>query len=185
MKGKRFGLIVATIAMFGILLSPTGVQGAVSVGTDVAADDSSLRWDQSTVIRWNTTISSGGWGYYNGTIFVNLTAPSATVHAYTSTIVLSDTVSDDWYNFSFDPSEGGTWSITAEAGCTDGDANITVPDASNTFTVESQGTAMGRMITELAGTMVLIVFVGILLILLVIMLNRMGKTGGKDGGKKT
>ncbi len=180
MKGKRFGLIVATIAMFGILLSPTGVQAAV--GAEVVADDSSLRWDQSTVIRWNTTISSGGPLYFNGTIFINLTAPSATVHEYTSTVVLSDTIVDDWYNFSIDPSEAGTWSITAQAGNSDGLNTTAIPDASNTFTVESQGTMMGRMITELAGTMVLILFVGIMLVLLVFMLDRMGK---KDGGKKT
>jgi len=177
MRGRRIGIVLATIAMFGVLLSPAGVQAAV--GAHVAADDSSLRWDQSTTIRWNTTISSGGPLYFNGTIFINLTAPSATVHQYTSTVVLSDTILNDWYNFTINPSEAGTWTITAEAGSGDGLNTTAIPDASNTFSVESQGTAMGRMIQDLAGTMVLVFIVVLLFVVMILVFNRVSKDDGK------
>ena len=182
MKGKRFGIIVATIAMFGILLSPAGVQGAVSVGAEVAADTSSLLWGQSTVIRWNTTVSSGGWGYYNGTIYINLTAPSDARYSYTTTIILNETVTDDWYNFTYDPGEAGVWGITATAGCEDGLANITVPTATGSFSVESQGTWMGRTIQAWTGLMMLIFVIAVMVVMFVVVFDRVGKG---DGGKKT
>ena len=183
MKGKRFGLIVATIAMFGILLSPTGVQAAV--GAEVAADDSSLRWDQSTVIRWNTTVSSGGWGFYNGTVYVNVTSPSMDHYYYSSAVVLDDTTTQDSYNFSFDPNEAGRWTISADLGGADALDNITVPDSTGSFSVETSGTAMGRMIQDMTGTLFLIVMIMVLFVIMVLVLGRVSKGGGKSDGKKT
>ena len=185
MKGKRFGIIVATIAMFGILLSPAGVQGAVSVGAEVAADTSSLLWGQSTVIRWNTTVSSGGTGYYNGTVYINVTSPSMDHYYYTSAVVLDLTVIHDEYNFSFDPNEAGRWTISADLGGADALNNITVPDSTGSFSVETSGTAMGRMIQDMTGTLFLIVMIMVLFVIMVLVLGRVSKGGGKSDGKKT
>ena len=186
MKGKKFGIIVATLAMFGILLSPTGVQALA--GQEVAANPSSVSWGDSTVIRWNATVSSGTY-FYNGTVFVNVTAPGGARHDYTSTFTLSDTVTDDWYNFSFDPGAvSGTWRIDAHVEPSDALNTTWIRDVYNTFTVETQGASMGRMIQDMTGPLVMVLFVGVMVILMLVMLDRVNtkgpKSGGKSGGKE-
>lgn len=180
MKGRiRIVAILAFALLFGAVFAiPINTSAAVTYYKQLTAEPSSVQWDDAVAIKYNVTVH-GGWVWWNGTIYCNLTTPEgSSVVLSSQAITLNETLTSDWANWSYDPSIAGVWTVSVDLVKTSGNGTLTDP-SDVSFTLERQGVWMNRIVQDWTSVVWLMVVILFLFSMLLMVFGRVGREGDK------
>jgi hypothetical protein len=126
-----------------------------------------------------------GGGWWNGTVYCNLTAPSGTVvhlaPILNASAHMHNSAVPTYCNWSYDPHESGNWTATIDPvmESTPTAKAVAIIDHTDTFNVERSGEWLGRQVGNMASIFWMLFIVLCIVAVLLIFVNKLGGRGEK------
>ncbi len=172
-KSAKYYAILSFTILLGLIAYPALADVSID---ETTTTPSTVKWTESITLKLNISIN-GGWIWWNGTVYCNITDPTGIKYTVDSdSVALSSSTTKAWYNYSVVPSNhgtSGTWNVTWDFVKTSG--NGTLLDKYASFTLEQYSGYWSRTLNSFSALVFLAIIIAVWVFVIIVFLDKLGK----------